>query len=246
MAAMVNHVAKLLAKADACLDLISVHKIDFFSLILRAAMPPGFWGDRHTKNIACHPQKSEIRVYLTFDDGPSPSTTPFLLEMLRQEKIQASFFLIGKAAEKYPHLVEAIHKDGHSIGNHSYKHLFMPALTSRQIENEIERTNCIIKDITGAQPQIFRPPYGFMDRRAAAALKARSMYPVYWTQAPEDWSIPGSARVIRRLSMRLAAGNVIVLHEGQFLEEQTMAAAKELIYRCKTAGFNLEKVQLSA
>jgi peptidoglycan-N-acetylglucosamine deacetylase len=233
-------------EADACLDWFSVHKMDVMTVFLRGVLPQGFWGDGYSGNIACHPCPSASRVYLTFDDGPSPATTPWLLEMLEKEGIQASFFLIGRQAESNAELVRDIHRAGHSIGNHSYRHLFMPGLASKEIENEIERTNRIIKEITGEPPRIFRPPYGFMDRRAARVLFENSMHPVYWSQAPEDWSIPGAHRVVRRLLMRLKPGNLIVLHEGRYLKEQTLAAAKEIIYRCKSSAYDLEKVQLSA
>jgi len=237
---------ELFRQADVCLDWMSVHKMDFMTMLLRGILPRGFWGDRHAHNIAAHPRPSESRVYLTFDDGPSAHTTPWLLEMLEKEGIQATFFLIGQEAERNPDLVQAINRAGHTIGNHSYKHLFMPGLNDKQIEREVERSNRIIEDITGAQPRIFRPPYGFMDHRTARVLKERSMHPVYWTQAPEDWSIPGAHRVVRRLLMRLKAGNLIVLHEGRDLKNQTLSAAKEIIYRCKSSELILEKVQLSA
>ncbi|MBX9691396.1 MAG: polysaccharide deacetylase family protein, partial [Cyanobacteria bacterium] len=160
--------------------------------------------------------------------------------------VKGGFFLIGKEAERYPELVEQIHKAGHSIGNHSYKHLFMPSLQSRELEREVQRTNEIIEDITGEQPTIFRPPYGLMCHRTAQVLTDRSMHPVYWTQAPEDWSVPGAHRVIRRVLMRLKPGSLIVLHEGPSLKSQTLSAAKEIIYRCKSEQLILEKVQLSA
>ena len=246
MADMCNKTADLLKQADACLDWISVHKMDLLTRISHRILPRGFWGDGHSHNSAEHPHRSDSRVYLTFDDGPSPHTTPWLLEMLEEEGVRASFFLIGQEAERYPELVEAIHKGGHSIGNHSYKHLFMPGLQNKDVEVEIQRTNEIIEDITGEQPSIFRPPFGLMDHRAAQVLLDRSMHPVYWSQAPEDWSIPGAHRVIRRVLMKLKPGSLIVLHEGSSLKSQTLSAAKEIIYRCKSEQLILEKVQLSA
>lgn len=237
---------QLLKQADACFDRLTVHKMDFLNLICRSILPRGFWGDRHNDNSAEHPQASESRVYLTFDDGPSPETTPWILEMLEEEGIKASFFMIGKNAERYPELVEATAKAGHSIGNHSYGHLFMPGLLNKHIEHEIGRTNKIIEEITGEQPRIFRPPFGLMDHRAAQVLIDRSMHPVYWSQSPEDWAVPGAHRVVRRVAMGLKPGNLIVLHEGASLKEQTIAAAKEIIYRCKSSEFILEKVQLRA
>jgi peptidoglycan/xylan/chitin deacetylase (PgdA/CDA1 family) len=241
-----NLTVDLLTHADACIDWISVHKMDFLTQLSRYIMPRGFWGDGHAVNAAYHPEPSKSRVYLTFDDGPSPHTTPWLLEMLEKESIQASFFLIGQEAERYPELVEAIHRGGHSIGNHSYTHQLMPGLKVKDLETEVERTNQIVEEITGVRPTIFRPPYGLMCYRTAQVLTEREMHPVYWSQAPEDWAAPGAHRVMRRLLMRLKPGSLIVLHEGKDLREQTLAAANELIYRCKSSEFDLEKVQLRA
>lgn len=235
-----------LKQAEACLDWISVHKMDFLTMLSRGILPRGFWGDGHANNSVAHPQPSKSRIYLTFDDGPSIHSTPWLLEMLEKENVQASFFLIGQAIERNPELVLSIHKAGHSIGNHSYKHLFMPGLNNKELENEIERTNLLIEELTGELPKIFRPPYGLMDNRLAQVLNDRSMHPVYWSQAPEDWAHPGAHRVVKRLFMRLKPGSLIVLHEGKNLKEQTLVAAKEIIYKCKSSEFNLEKVQLRA
>ncbi len=228
------------------MDWISVHKMDFMTRLSRHILPAGFWGDGRHKNGIEHPDKSESRIYLTFDDGPSPHTTPYLLEMLEEEGIHASFFLIGKEAEKHPELVEAIYRGGHSIGNHSYGHHFMPGLASRKLEHEIENTNRIIEELSGERPKIFRPPFGLMDQRAAQLLLEREMHTVYWSEAPEDWSIPGAHRVVRRVLMRLRPGSLIVLHEGKELKEQTLRAAKEIIYKCKSSEFSLNKVELRA
>ena len=236
----------LLKQADACIDWVTVHKMELLTAFSRFILPRGFWGDGHSINTSDHPDPSDSRIYLTFDDGPSPHTTPWLLEMLEEEGIKASFFLIGKEAERYPELVEAIHNAGHSIGNHSYSHLFMPYLDKKNIENEVARANHIIEEITSEQPKIFRPPFGLMCHRTAQVLLDCSMHPVYWSQAPEDWSIPGAHRVIRRVLMKMKPGSLIVLHEGSVLKEQTIAAAKEIIYKAKSSRFILDKVQLRA
>lgn len=236
----------ILMQADACFDWLSVQKIDLVTRLAHKGLPGGFWGDGHAHNAVNHPESSVSRVYLTFDDGPSPDTTPYLLELLAQENMKASFFLIGKEIEKHPDLVRRIAEEGHSIGNHSYSHQFMPSLTVKQIENEIEKTNKLVEEICGQRPKNFRPPFGFMDKKTADVLTDLAMHPVYWSQAPEDWSLPGASAVVRRVLMRLAPGALIVLHEGKQLKEQTLMAAKEIIYRCKSSELTLSKVELRA
>ncbi len=241
-----NKLNHLLKQADACFYWISVQKIDFVTKLAHRRMPGGFWGDGHAHNAVNHPEISATRIYLTFDDGPSPDTTPYLLELLEAEEMKASFFLIGKEIEKHPDLVKKIADGGHSIGNHSYSHQFMPGLTVKQIESEIEKTNKLVEEICGERPKNFRPPYGFMDQKTAGVLNDLAMHPVYWSQAPEDWSLPGAQAVVRRVLMRLTPGALIVLHEGKALREQTLLAAKEIIYRCKSSALTLSKVELRA
>jgi peptidoglycan-N-acetylglucosamine deacetylase len=223
--------------ADEVWDRLTVHKIDLAAHLGRRVMPEGFWhGHDH----------DEPSVYLTFDDGPNPETTPRLLELLSERGVHATFFLVGANCERYPHLVEDMYKAGHHLGNHSFSHSLMPMLKASQIEAEIVRTNEVIEQITGQRPTIFRAPYGIMDDRTARCLKEQEMSPVYWGNVPEDWSNPGSHRVIRRVMWRVADGSLIVLHEGSYLAVQTLHAAKEIIYRCKSLGYQFAKVKIRA
>lgn len=227
---------KLIAKAaedlDVLTDVISVVRVDIATAFLRMMHPPGFWGDN-----------SPSRMFLTFDDGPSPHTTEPLLELLAETNTRATFFLIGQEAQKYPELVRAIHEAGHTIGNHSHTHEYLPTLSTRQIDYQLSRANAAIGDIIGEAPQLFRAPYGMMDERVAKALVRHNLFPVYWTAAPEDWAIPGAARVIRRVNWKLKPGGIIVLHEGKELASQTIPAAKQIIYSCRHRHLELDRVE---
>ncbi len=234
-----------LSSADELVDLLSVSKIDFLTRLGKQVLPEGFWGE---VSLEAEGSENDLPVvYLTFDDGPDPRTTPYLLEVLEEANVKATFFLIGSQVARHPELVEQIARHGHELGNHSYNHCFMPMLLSRDLEKEIADTNERISEITGCPPPVlFRPPYGLMDQRAADCLKERSMKAVYWGSAPEDWSQPGSHRVIRRVMWRVSQGTLIVLHEGHLLGHQTAAAAKEIIYRCKNLGYRMAKVEMRA
>lgn len=217
----------------------SNHKIEFLTQLGKRILPHGHWGRKS------EPHEDPL-VFLTFDDGPHPATTPKLLKLLDEHGIRATFFLIGANCKRHPELVRAIHEAGHVIGNHTYNHLPMLLQGTKQIEKEIDDTNRIIEEITGEQPHMFRPPFGLMDRRAGRVLAERGMTPVYWGSAPEDWASPGTHRVIRRVMWKITDGTLIVLHEGALLEEQTIHAAKEILYRCKTMGYQFSKVKVRA
>jgi peptidoglycan-N-acetylglucosamine deacetylase len=225
--------------ADELLCRVSNHKIDLFTQLGKCVLPRGYWGRASDPDAEPH-------VFLTFDDGPHPATTPKLLELLEADNSHATFFLIGSNCKRYPELVRAILDGGHVIGNHTYNHLPMPFMSTKMLEQEIIGTNQIIEEITGEKPHIFRPPFGVMDYRAGKILREQHMTPVYWSAAPEDWLIPGSHRVIRRVMWKIADGTLIVLHEGALLAGQTIPAAKEILSRCKSMGYQFSKVNVRA
>ena len=205
--------------------------MDCLTEIGRKHLPDGYWGR------SFEPGSRPGPVCLTFDDGPDPATTPHLLELLEETGCQATFFLIGSHAARHSHLVDKIAAAGHCIGNHSFSHYWMPALGTGAVESEIDRANYEIESITGVRPQLFRPPFGMIDRRAASCLAERRMVPVYWGAVPSDWEAPGAPRVTGRVMRRLSAGSLIVLHERKTLAKQTISAAKEIICKGKELGY---------
>jgi peptidoglycan/xylan/chitin deacetylase (PgdA/CDA1 family) len=231
---------RLSQSADELLCRVSNGKVELVTGISKRLLPEGLWG--HAPDHSA----PDPTVYLTFDDGPHPATTPALLDLLDRMQTKATFFLVGSECEKYPHLVERIHQAGHTLGNHSYSHVWLPMLATSKLEEEIVRTNEIIEDITGTRPHVFRPPFGFMDQRAAKCLKEQDMTPVYWGIAPEDWQTPGAHRIIRRVMWKIADGTLIVLHEGSHLADQTITAASEIIAKTRLLGYQFAKVNLRA
>ncbi|MBP7864017.1 polysaccharide deacetylase family protein [bacterium] len=234
---------RLACLSDSCI----VARMAFLTKLAKCILPSGHWGgvDRRAGNQDPE-QTSNSPLYLTFDDGPHPDTTPYLIELLEEAGVKATFFLIGKNVERYPDLVKQLHDAGHVIANHSYGHKFMPALKTSTIEREIVKTNDSIALITGGAPTLFRPPYGLMDMRAAACLREQQMTAVYWGSASEDWLLPGADRVVRRVMRCISPGLLIVLHEGALLKNQTVTAAKEIIYRSRDLGYQMQKVEVRA
>jgi len=100
-------------------------------------------------------------AYLTFDDGPDPNNTPKLLDILKKENIQATFFLVGNRVERYPDIVRRIYNENHSIGNHSYSHDYKKLYASSQAyTNELQKTDELIYDVIHVRPVISRAPGG--------------------------------------------------------------------------------------
>jgi len=210
---------------------IMLARMDWLTVLAQKIMPRGFW-----KGKGEH-------IHLTFDDGPDPASTPWLLELLEKENIKATFFLMGSKAGRFPDLVEAIRKQGHAIGNHTFNHHFMPLLSIKKMEYEIEKTNQEIQSVLQKQPVLFRPPFGILDHRGADILKEREMTPVYWSVVPGDWAPIGEQRVVSRVMKRLAPGTVLVLHEGHHIAKQTVNAAREIIKRSKGSSWTFDVIR---
>jgi peptidoglycan-N-acetylglucosamine deacetylase len=233
-------VKRLSDKADELLCRISNGRVDLFTELGKRVLPDGYWGASQGEYGA------KPSLLLTFDDGPHPSTTPMLLELLAQQGVKATFFLVGSNCRRYPALVQRIHAAGHTLGNHTYNHVLLPFLQRKQLQEEVVRTNHLIEDLTGEPSRLFRPPYGLMDERTAACLKQQSMSAVYWGAAPEDWLTPGSKRIVRRVMWRISDGTLIVLHEGEHLCDQTISATREIISRSKLLGYQFSQVNVRA
>ncbi len=166
--------------------------------LLRLLTPGIIW------EVDCHCKQ----VYLTFDDGPTPGITEFILETLAKYDAKATFFCLGKNAELYPHLIEKILAEGHRIGNHTPNHLKGWQVCSKDYMADIERANKIFKT------NLFRPPYGRVGfKQAIRLLKQYKM--VLWTVISQDYSKKFTPEeVLRKVTGHIRPGYIIVFHDS--------------------------------
>ncbi|RJE88898.1 polysaccharide deacetylase family protein [Paenibacillus sp. 1011MAR3C5] len=154
-------------------------------------------------------------VSLTFDDAPDPRVTPDILDTLSRYHIRATFFIVGDRAAKHPELVKRIMREGHVIGNHSYNHAVLSKLAPAQFQQQIWKTDGIIKRIVGVSPRLVRPPYGEMKPHQIAWGKQNGFTVVNWDVDSEDWrNNPSSARVLANIKKTLQPGSIILQHAG--------------------------------
>jgi peptidoglycan-N-acetylglucosamine deacetylase len=154
-------------------------------------------------------------VFLTFDDGPDPYYTEKILDLLKRYQIVASFFVIGKAAEKFPDLLIKIRDQGHSIGNHSYSHHHPWFISSTHARDEVQRTSKIIQDITGILPRWFRPPFGRLSTAMQAQASINHMTTVLWNHSIIDWGLFATKSGIGRRFSAVKPGDVVLMHDGK-------------------------------
>jgi peptidoglycan/xylan/chitin deacetylase (PgdA/CDA1 family) len=230
--------------ADGLADQISHLRMSVLTSIGRSMLPPGYWAASAMPNLTTiFGAKSKPTLYLTFDDGPNPATTPHLIDVLGEEEVSATFFLIGSHVEKHKELAHSIFRAGHEIGNHSYTHGFLPSMSVTRIVSEIKKTNSILAEVCGGKaPTLFRPPYGIIDQRGAECIRNAGLSIVYWTAVPEDWTAVGANRVVQRVARRFSDGAIIVLHEQRSIAHQTLTATRDIIRRAKSEGYGFSTI----
>ena len=154
-------------------------------------------------------------ISLTFDDGPDPETTPRVLDLLDAYDARASFFSIGTQARRHPALCGEIVRRGHSIENHSLRHRWDFAFSGyRSFVREIAEAQTTLAEITGQAPQFFRAPFGIRNPLLEPALAHSCLQLASWTRRGFDTRECRPEIVLRRLARNLAAGDILLLHDG--------------------------------
>lgn len=152
------------------------------------------------------------RVALTFDDGPASPFTEQILDILRDRKVPATFFVCGQNVERFPQILRRIHAEGHSVGNHTYSHPFLYLRSRSEMAREIDRTQEAIQQVTGRRPVLFRPPFGARWIGLYSVLRERGLRLVQWSDAGYDWN--KGVDIVRETLKNLGPGSIILLHDG--------------------------------
>ena len=186
-------------------------------------------------------------VSLTFDDGPDPTWTPLILDVLKREGVKATFFIVGSRAELYPSLVQRIVAEGHELGNHTYTHSTLPGSSEQQLRIELNATQRLIETLTGRSTLLFRPPYNAeahptrLDELTMLNSAQKLGYMVVLEDIDSmDWAREGVNSIVSRIRRgRQAGGNVVLLHDAGGNRAQTLEALPAIIDYFQTRGDRL-------
>ena len=177
-------------------------------------------------------EKDDMKyVALTYDDGPNPVYTEKLLQVLEEEQIHASFFMMGKQVENYPQVVKQVADKGHLIGNHTYSHVNVCQLPEEQVKEEIQKTNEVIYKSCGQSPEWFRPPFGCNREKLISEMH---MYQVFWNVDPLDWSVQNTGTIVNHVLKYVEDGDIILMHDAY---STTVEATKILIPKLREMGY---------
>ncbi len=182
------------------------------------------------------------KISLTFDDGPHPTYTAQLLDLLKEFNIPATFFVVGERAKENPFLVKRMVAEGHSIGIHHYKHVSNWTILPFRMKKEITDTENIIKSLVNYKPPYYRPPWGHFNLFTLAYTKHLKV--IMWSSITTDWKVQKVELLKNKLKDDLSDGTIYLLHDnGDTLgadrkaPESTIKALREFIYEFQNQGF---------
>ena len=185
-------------------------------------------------------ESAEKVVALSFDAAWGADFTADILDTLERHDIRVTFFLVGFWVEKYPDVAKLISDAGHEIGNHSATHPHMPTLSVEQIEFELTHTHDLIKDTTGQEPNLFRPPFGEYSNKVIETLDALHYQGIQWSVDSLDWRENMSKDdIIKRVTSRIHPGAIVLFHNNAL---HTPAALEPIILTLKEEGYTFKSI----
>ena len=162
---------------------------------------------------------TEKFIYLTFDDGPVPGPTEFVLDLLQSFQVKATFFCIGDNVQKHPEVFQEIIKKGHAIGNHTFNHLKGCSTSVKEYVENIKQCDAQLSMVNGQLPILFRPPYGRITHRQIKALSDYRI--VMWDVLSHDYQQGGRNEDYLKGTIKATRpGSIVVFHDSIKAEEK--------------------------
>jgi peptidoglycan-N-acetylglucosamine deacetylase len=182
-------------------------------------------------------------VYLSFDDGPHPTITPWVLDQLKQFNAEATFFCIGNNVQKYPDVYRKVLDDGHAIGNHTYHHLNGWRTDDKKYLDDIAAASQLIKS------NLFRPPHGRIRnsqaKKIADALQTNNAHIIMWDVLSADFDASFSpAQCLQNVLDNVSAGSIIVFHDSEKAFNNLKFVLPGTLKSLKEQGFICRKIEL--
>ena len=175
-------------------------------------------------------------VFLTFDDGPDPEITPWLLDFLEEQKVKATFFCVGSNVVKEPEIFARIVNDGHAIGNHTMNHEKEIHVSSNEYLNSIDAAASLIDS------HLFRPPYGRL-RKSTEAKVPKKYKIVMWSWLSYDYDVKVPVAKIIQHAEKIKSGDILVFHDNKKTKSRLVELLPTVIQSLKTKGFGFEIIK---
>jgi len=184
-------------------------------------------------SITWRKENAQNNIWLTFDDGPHQESTPFILNVLKEEQVKATFFLVGEQMEKHPELLNQIISEGHIVANHSYSHKNGWLSNNSTYFNDIEKCQKLI-----TENKLFRPPYGKISPLQISHLK-KNYKIILWDVLSWDFSLYNTPKKVKESVLKnTVSGSIIVFHNNKKSFKNLQPILKETIQELKQKGFS--------
>ncbi len=182
------------------------------------------------------------RVALTFDDGPNPDATPRILDILAREGVAATFFVLGRHAERWPSLVKRAGDEGHCVANHGYHHRKLHLQAPSYVRRDLFLGTDAIVRASGRTPRLFRAPHGFRSPWVGPIARSLGQRVVGWSLGVWDSARPGADAITERTLSGARPGSIVLLHDGDGYDPhgdrlQTADALPAIIQGLRRAGY---------
>ncbi|WP_054969501.1 polysaccharide deacetylase family protein [Alicyclobacillus ferrooxydans] len=176
-------------------------------------------------------------MYFTFDDGPGAIYTPQILDILRRERVHATFFVLGNRCKELPGVVRRIQNEGHELGSHGYDHRNLASAPFPIVKSEITLADTAIEHVVGRKPIYYRPPFGAIDRREIPAIRRIGHKVSFWTVDSVDWSATSASTIVQNVERAAGPGSVVLFHDGLSTSRFTIQALPILIRYYRDRGY---------
>lgn len=183
------------------------------------------------------------KIFLTFDDGPHPAATSSVLDLLSEHHVRATFFISGMNIHGNEALIKRISHEGHSLGIHAFHHTRLLAFSKEKTKREILQTNGMIKNITGHDTRLFRPPFGFFSWNTIAAARELNYLLVMWSCLTGDFSGASNSTVVNTSLKNLSHGSILVFHDNDLTANRITDILHRVIPEIKKRGFEFGAIR---
>ncbi len=202
---------------------------------------PNWWKKLMPKRRWSYPEDKKC-IYLTFDDGPIPEVTPWVLDCLKEHQARATFFCIGNNIVKYPDIFERIIQEGHAIGNHTQNHL-----NAWKVKNNLYLANVDYAQQTfyehKAFTKLFRPPYGKLKRKQEEVLLAKGFEIIMWSVLSKDYNSKLSPEeCLHNVLQNTKAGDIIVMHDSLKAQSNLEYSLPKILNYYIGKGFTFNRI----
>ncbi len=185
---------------------------------------------------------TEKKIALTFDDGPHPSLTIRILEILARYDAKATFFMVGENVVNYPDAAKAVLDAGHEVGNHTYSHPHVADLNACGILEEIGKCEDVLEELCEYRPHLLRPPQGAMHPCFEDCLEREDYLPILWSLDTRDWEEKSTDRIVRSVLDEVHPGDIILMHDYIGHNSKTPEALEKILPELRSRGYEFVTV----